>query len=93
MTTANHYDFSNRAALVFGGTSGIGRATALRFARAGAMVAVAARAEEVGRRTCDELARDGAQSLFVEDPKSGTKPRSQPPWRARSKDSAGSSSR
>ena len=42
MTTANHYDFSNRAALVFGGTSGIGRATALRFARAGAMVAVAA---------------------------------------------------
>lgn len=59
------YDFSGRAALVTGGTSGIGRATALAFARAGASVAVAARGNDAGEQTCALLQREGAQVLFI----------------------------
>jgi len=59
------YDFSNRAALVIGGTSGIGRAAALGFARAGANVTVAARGEDAARRTCEALTAAGAQAHYV----------------------------
>jgi NAD(P)-dependent dehydrogenase (short-subunit alcohol dehydrogenase family) len=59
------YDFSGRVALVTGGTSGIGLATALAFARAGASVAVAARDEEAGQRARAALEREGAKALFI----------------------------
>lgn len=45
------YDYSGRVVFVTGGTSGIGRATALAFARAGASVAVTSRSVEAGERT------------------------------------------
>lgn len=60
------FDFSNRVALVTGGTSGIGLATALAFARAGARVAVVARGDEAGQQTRAALEREGAQALFVQ---------------------------
>src|SRR6218665_1868600 len=40
MTTAR-YDFSSKTAIVIGGTTGIGRATALAFAEAGANTVIA----------------------------------------------------
>jgi NAD(P)-dependent dehydrogenase (short-subunit alcohol dehydrogenase family) len=59
------YDFSGRAALVIGGSSGIGLATTRAFARSGAKVAIAARGEEAGRRVCAELEGQGTGALFV----------------------------
>jgi NAD(P)-dependent dehydrogenase (short-subunit alcohol dehydrogenase family) len=59
------HSFSGKVALVVGGTSGIGLATARAFARAGARVVVASRGEENGRAAVTTLERDGASALFV----------------------------
>jgi len=52
------YEFSNRVALVIGGTSGIGLATARGFVRAGAAVVVAARDATAGQRAAAALQDD-----------------------------------
>lgn len=52
-------------ALVTGGTSGIGRATAGVLAAAGAKVAVAGRSEGKGTQAVGELEASGAEVLFV----------------------------
>lgn len=54
------------AVLIIGGTAGIGRATALRFAQEGARVAVAGRTRERGEATRSALEAKGAEALFVE---------------------------
>jgi NAD(P)-dependent dehydrogenase (short-subunit alcohol dehydrogenase family) len=58
-------ELSGRTTLVTGGTSGIGRATALALARLGARVAVAGRNEHRGNEVVKEIIAAGGQGEFV----------------------------
>jgi len=55
---------SGKVAIITGGASGIGRATALLFAREGATVVVADVNPEAGRRVVEEIVRTGGFGFF-----------------------------
>ena len=58
--------FAGKVALVTGGSSGIGRATAIKFGEQGAKVVVAARREKEGNETADMIKRAGGEATFIQ---------------------------
>ena len=56
----------DKIALLTGGSSGIGRATALAFAREGAKVVVAARRVKEGEETVESIKAEGGEATFVQ---------------------------
>jgi NAD(P)-dependent dehydrogenase (short-subunit alcohol dehydrogenase family) len=57
--------FENKVVLVTGGTSGIGRATAVAFAKEGAKVIVSGRREAEGNETVAQIIKAGGKGLFL----------------------------
>ncbi|MCC4723285.1 SDR family NAD(P)-dependent oxidoreductase [Salinicoccus sp. RF5] len=55
----------NKTAIVTGAAMGMGKATALKFAKAGANVIVADMNEEEGQKTVEEIKADGGEATFV----------------------------
>ena len=61
----SYFNFTGKVAIVTGGSTGIGRATALLFARHGAKVVIGDVNPE-GRETVATIEREGGTALFVE---------------------------
>lgn len=59
-------ELNDKTAVVTGGASGIGRATVLALAAAGARVAIADRAVAAGQALAEEITAGGGEALFVE---------------------------
>jgi NAD(P)-dependent dehydrogenase (short-subunit alcohol dehydrogenase family) len=58
------FDFSDKVALVTGGSRGIGRATALLFAKSDAKVVIGD-VDPVGSETVEAIKRNGGEAVFV----------------------------
>src|SRR4051812_32539836 len=65
MTNNSHGSFPGKVAFVTGGGSGIGRATALAFAREGASVAVADVSEPGIQETASLIENEGGRAIAV----------------------------
>ena len=68
MTTTSHGTkrFKDKVALITGGASGIGRATALRLAAEGAEVIIADRNVELGAHAVSQIEQLGGKAVFMQ---------------------------
>lgn len=58
--------FAGKVVLVTGGSSGIGRATAIKFGESGAKVVVAARRDKEGTETVEMIRKAGGEAMFIQ---------------------------
>jgi len=58
-------DYTNKIVLITGGTSGIGKATAIAFANTGAKVVLTGRREKEGAEVVAEIKKNGGTASFV----------------------------
>jgi NAD(P)-dependent dehydrogenase (short-subunit alcohol dehydrogenase family) len=56
---------TNRVAIINGGTTGMGRSTAILFAEEGCNCVVAGMSEAKGKQTAEEASRKGAECIYV----------------------------
>jgi NAD(P)-dependent dehydrogenase (short-subunit alcohol dehydrogenase family) len=59
-------EFAAKVALITGGNAGIGRATAIEFARRGAAVVISGRREKEGLEVVEEIKASGGDAMFVQ---------------------------
>ncbi len=65
MNDLSRFDLTGRKALVTGAAGGIGKASAIAMAKAGADVAVIDLKEEMGRETVEEILALGRKSIYI----------------------------
>lgn len=58
--------FQDKVVVVTGGSSGIGKVTAIEFARAGAKVVIAARRAEESRQVVKQIRDEGGEAAFIQ---------------------------